>query len=490
MNRSRTYAMGAAFVLLLVAAALLAMRRVAEVRSASVPWGWPLVDRDLEAIDTLRVLVLRDPLTWEQRPKAVSGLEHDLLLRFAQSAGLPLVAIPMDHPDSMFMALQRGDGDIIAAQLTKRRDQRHWLAFTAPYRYVRPVLAMLRPDPLMGPARGGAQVDVPVDTVEISPWSAFADPDYDYDRTLGKVLEVHAGPVITPEDLLMEVVMGRHRATVITDARATHEAGRFPVLEFGAPIGPERGLRFAVRRNAPALLKALDDWLDDPAEREAREQFVKAYAVPLPRPGPLRMKKAIPVTGDSISPFDDHFRMHASLMRWDWELLAAMAWKESRFDSTATSRKGAQGIMQIMPRTGKRLGLDSASVMGDHIRAAVLYLGRLDTLWMRAIPDREQRLRFVLASYNAGPGHIIDAQRLARLLGLDPDRWEHNVERAVLLLSKPRYYMLPEMKNGYCKGSQVFHYVRDVVHMYRQLKVHQLPSSNLLSRAGPDSGGA
>lgn len=66
-------------------------------------------------------------------------------------------------------------------------------------------------------------------------------------------------------------------------------------------------------------------------------------------------------------------------------------------------------------------------------------------------------------------GHIIDAQRLAERSGLDPKRWENHVERAVLLLAKPQYYTRPEMKNGYCKGSQVFHYVRDIVSLYEQL---------------------
>jgi len=229
-------------------------------------------------------------------------------------------------------------------------------------------------------------------------------------------------------------------------------------------------LSFAVRRNSPKLLKALNAWIADPVEDEARGHLFQAYAKPVPKPGPLRVRKRVPVEGDSVSPYDAWFREHADRLPWDWQLLAAMAYRESRFDSTVVSRKGAQGIMQIMPRTAARLGLDTSHVMDDHIAAAVRYLNKLDTMWMRAIPDRERRLRFVLASYNAGPGHIIDAQRLAQHLGLDPGRWEHHVERAVLLLAKPRYHMLPEMKNGYCNGTQVFHYVRDVTDMYTRLK--------------------
>ena len=452
------------------------------------PWERPLVVRDLPEIaaDTLRVLVLPDPLTWEERPKAVSGLEWELLQRFARQAGLALVAVPVQHPDSMLMALQRGEGDIIAAQWSPTKASRNWLRATAPYRQVRPVLAVLRSDPLAVPTRRGtATVDAAVDTVWISAWSPFAQQP---DRVLGSGRQlplVHDDPHITPEDLLMELVIGRHAATIITDARAEHEAGRFPVLEFTELPGAARPLCFGVRSNAPALLRALNTWLADPAEVEARAQYIKAYTGRMPKPGPLATRKRIKVEGDSISPYDAHFRRHADDLPWDWELLAAIAYRESRFDSTVTSRMGATGIMQLMPRTAARLGVDTALGMQDQVRAATRYLNKLDTMWMRAVPDREQRLRFVLASYNAGPGHIIDAQRLAERLGLDPQRWEHHVERAILLKAKPRYFMLPEMRNGYCQGAQVFHFVRDVLALRRQLKARpKVPAAVVVEEAG------
>jgi membrane-bound lytic murein transglycosylase F len=272
----------------------------------------------------------------------------------------------------------------------------------------------------------------------------------------------------TPEDQLMAVLIGTAPGAIVADAIAAHESQRFPNVEFTPHDAPERPLCFAVRTNAPALLKRLNDRLEDPDEQRFRRVLIDSYLGRLPKPGALR-KRTMPAHRDSISPFDADFRTYGVGFGWKWQLLAAMAWKESRFDSTAVSTKGAHGIMQFMPRTAAHYGLDSSVSVGDHINAAKRYLTRLDTIWMRAVPDRDQRLRFVLASYNAGVGHIIDAQRLADHLGLDPARWEHNVERAVLLLAKPRYYMRPEMKNGYCKGSQVFHYVRDIVALYQQL---------------------
>ncbi|MBL7939161.1 MAG: transglycosylase SLT domain-containing protein [Flavobacteriales bacterium] len=425
-----------------------------------VPWDHPQVERDLADIvkDTLRVLVLRDPLSWEQRPGAETGLEYELLERFADHGRMRIKVIAMDRPDSMLLALQQGRGDVIAAQYTPRADQEGWVALTRHYHTVRPMIARMREDPLLRKDAGQVFPEKPA----LSIWSPFA-MDVGIAKTPHAMVDTG-----TPEELLMEVVMGRRAETVVTDAVAGYEARRFPTLEFTPMEGEARPLCFAVRTNAPDLLHHLEAWLGAKNETTFRSTLIEAYLDRVPEAGALR-KRSMPVGRDSISPYDPDFRKHGGGFGWKWQLLAAMAWKESRFDSTAVSEMGAAGIMQLMPRTAERLGVDSSLVVADHISAAKRYISRLDTLWMRAVPDRDQRLRFVLASYNAGPGHIIDAQRLAERLGLDPKRWEHNVERAVLLLAKPRYYMRPEMKNGFCKGSQVFHYVRDIVALYGQL---------------------
>jgi len=449
-------------------------------KEQDLPWDHAWVDRDWAAIqqDTLRVLVLRDPLSWEERPKAVSGLEFELIERFAHQQHVPLVAIPVDHPDSMLMALQQGKGDVIAAQFTTGGQRAKWISLSRSYHKVRPMLAQLREDPL--PNKDGTIAET--DTILLSTWSPFSEA-FDRRHTKG----VHLGTNATPEELLMQVLIGTVRSAVVTDAHANHEAKRFPAIEFSAMDGPEKELCFAVRKNSPLLLKKLDAWIAAPEEEELRDALVGAYMDRFPKPGALRRRSMV-IDPDSISPYDDAFRRNGGGAGFEWQLLVAMAWKETRFDSTAVSNQGAQGILQFMPGTAARFGLDSTKAVVDHIRAAKRYVGRLDTLWMRAVPDRGQRLRFVLASYNAGPGHIIDAQRLAERLGLDPKQWDHNVERAVQLLAKPRYYTREGIRNGFCRGDQVFHYVRDVTAIYTQLLASTGKATNKRTKQLPEEG--
>jgi membrane-bound lytic murein transglycosylase F len=473
----------------LIALVIVRSRSAATAAGPPVPWSDPRVERDLDAIrmDTLRVLVLSDPLTWEQRPQAQSGLEWELLERIARRLDVPVKAVPLAHADSLWMALQEGRGDIIAAQLTPRADHARWVHFSRPYRSVRPVVATVyqRNTP-----KGKAKVGPALDSVLMAVASPFRSPAYPLNSTLCPIGPDPAKGPHTTEELFTALLLGKSNAAVVSDAHAAFEAARTPLLSFSDPVGPPVDLCFAIRRNGPALQKALNELLEEEERTGNLALMMSAYrAKGRAAPQRLRAERSIPIAGDSVSPYDAIFRSFAGSLTWDWHLLVAMAYQESRFDSTAESNKGAFGIMQFMPRTAERMGLGANHAVDAHVAAAVRYINKLDTLWRRAVPDPTQRLRFVLASYNAGPGHIIDAQRLAEQQGLDHRRWEGHVERTVLLLARPQWYTRPDMRNGYCKGSQVFHYVRDVVNMYNQLTraMPKLPANASAEAAVPEA---
>lgn len=433
-------------------------------------WARPLVMRDLPSIkqDTVRVLVLRDPLSWESRPGAQTGLEWDLLRRFAKQEHLPIKAVPVDDPDTMLLMLQQGRGDVMAAQLTPNGWASRYVKCSKPYRQVASVKA--------GPRSNSAQrkkKDPPPpanDTLLVSRWSPFLD-------SLGHLLvgdstwlfAVDSG---LPEEVLACAAIGQCATVLTSDATASMEAKRLPLVDFKPREGRSVPLVFAVRTNAPKLLNALDTWLARPQEKEAREATIATYDNGLGARGPVRSFKALALGTDTISPYDSLFQVHADSLAWDWKLLAAVAYKESRFDTAAISHKGAGGLMQMMPATAAMMGVERAGGVNSHIRGASRYLAELDGIWKRSVPNPDQRLKFVLASYNAGPGHILDAQRLAKDLDLDPHRWDGNVERALVLLNRPRFFTLPFVKTGVCRGQDTYWYVRDVVTLFGWLRGH------------------
>lgn len=168
--------------------------------------------------------------------------------------------------------------------------------------------------------------------------------------------------------------------------------------------------------------------------------------------------------GGVISHYDQLFVQHSKAIHWDWRLMAAQCYQESTFDPQAKSWAGACGLMQIMPATADHLGLPRSQLFDpeQNIAAAARYLGELEGL-LRDIPDRQERLNYVLASYNGGIHHIRDAMALARRDGKNPHRWA-DVAQYVLKLAQPEYYNDPLVSHGYMRGSETYNYV---------LKIHE-----------------
>ena len=165
------------------------------------------------------------------------------------------------------------------------------------------------------------------------------------------------------------------------------------------------------------------------------------------------------------------FKQYAKEMGWDWRLLAAIAYSESGFNPDATSWMGARGLMQVMPKTARSQGV-SENALSDpavSIRVASKILKELEGI-MRGKAVAEDRIKFVLAAYNAGSGHVTDAIALARKNELDPRVWEENVAQAMLWEMDPEYYNDSVCTYGYCRGTEPVDYVVKVLSRYEYYK--------------------
>jgi membrane-bound lytic murein transglycosylase F len=121
-----------------------------------------------------------------------------------------------------------------------------------------------------------------------------------------------------------------------------------------------------------------------------------------------------------------------------------------------------------MPNTGAHYGVYPNSTPEVQINGAMVMISKVYNSWS-SIPDTEQRMKFTLASYNAGPGHIIDAQNLARAAGLNPHVWDGNVEEMVRNLGDPNYYRSEHVRCGAYRGHAVA-YVKHVFGIYNAWK--------------------
>ncbi len=192
-----------------------------------------------------------------------------------------------------------------------------------------------------------------------------------------------------------------------------------------------------------------------------------------PAPGPARRAaaaaRAEAPQAARLSRWDELFARHARRIGWDWRLLASQAFHESSFDPEARSHAGATGLLQLMPRTAAQFGVRELTDPEQNVSAAVRYLAWLEAYWEDEIEDPEERLRFVLASYNVGQGHMRDAQRLAAKHGDDPARW-HDVSRWLIRKSQKQHYSDPVVFYGYCRGREPVQYVARVLARFERYR--------------------
>lgn len=224
---------------------------------------------------------------------------------------------------------------------------------------------------------------------------------------------------------------------------------------------------WAVKADAKDLAQALDDWYSNGVEvsiekREknrlkARTQVKRHVRAPY-----ISREKGI------ISTYDHFFKQAAVQTGWDWRLIAAQCYQESGFDPNATSWAGAKGLMQLMPATAREMGLAEEHIFqpAENIATAVKVINKLQGQF-RHIQDPEERIKFTLASYNGGKGHIDDAQALARKYGGNPYRWD-DVSYYVQNLSNPRFYRDPSVRHGYMIGNETYQYVQHIMTRWKQ----------------------
>jgi membrane-bound lytic murein transglycosylase F len=164
--------------------------------------------------------------------------------------------------------------------------------------------------------------------------------------------------------------------------------------------------------------------------------------------------------------YDDIIRKYSANIEWDWRLVASLICQESRFNPTVESRRGAFGLMQMMPETAARMGIDSSASPEENIRAGIKYINWLHTVFDPKIADEDERIFFILAAYNAGPGHVLDAMKLAEKNGLDPQKWVGNVEPWLLKKSLPEYYNDEVVRNGKFRGVESVKFVAEIIDRY------------------------
>lgn len=418
----------------------------------------------------LTVITLYSSISYFKYKNKNMGYQYDLCSKLANSLGITLKIKTAKSIEELYKMLDTKQGDLIAYYLPLTEKGKNKYIYCGYEDLSHQVLIQRKSNKPVRNVLGliGKTVYIPRGTR--------------YETRLSNLNEEIGGGiniVLTngnkrgTENLIEEVAMKKIDYTISENKLAQINKTYFKNIDIETNISYNQKQYWVTRKSEKKLAGIIDSIFSNKKKKIRYTSLYKRYFEQSKgQPSPFLTTGKIIREDGSISDYDSIFKIYADSIGWDWRLLASIAYQESKFDNKAQSWVGARGLMQIMPRIAKSLGIDpdSLNIPQINIKASTLSLNSLEKSFFR-IKDKEQRIKIVLAAYNAGLGHVLDARALTKKYGKDPNKWDgDNVSYYILNKSKPKYYNDPVCKSGYLRGYETATFVTEIWTRYNYYK--------------------
>lgn len=420
--------------------------------------------------DTLRVATLYSPTSYFIYRDEPMGYDYSLLQQFAADKGM---AVDLQVAPSLQKGIEMLDSgvvDLLAYEIPVTAEFKQKVLACGPEYLTHQVLVQ---------PRGNRDSTITSETqlvgkdIYVPKNSKYEFRLRNLNEELGGGIRIHTieRDTLITEDLIDMVSSGEIPLTVVDSDIAKINKTYHRDLDISLPLSFDQRSAWGVRNDNSWLADSIDAWFAQEQPKSRSANLLKRYFELSKTDGSLSVYTPDFKNGN-ISPFDHIFKKYGKAAGIDWRLLAAQAYHESHFNPERVSWAGARGLMQIMPRTAQayHLPLDMIADPEANVEASTRILNDLDKSLKKRVPDNNERLKFVIAAYNAGLGHIYDAIALADKYGRNPQIWEGNVEQSLLLKANPEYYSDPVCKAGYLRGRETVEYVAKVMEFYNKAR--------------------
>ena len=387
------------------------------------------------------------------------GFQYELCNQFADYLNVQLEIKVARNVEEMIEQLEKGEADLIAYNLPVTKERKDKLLYCGEEAITHQVLVQRQQRALK-------------DVTQLIGKEVYVKPGKYYQRLqnlndeLGGGILIHLveNDSITSEDLITQVATGKIGYTIADHDIAQVNKTYYPQLNTKLSISFDQKASWAVLKSRRKLAEATNLWHEKNKKSVAYSASMKRY---FESSKTITHSSILSLREGKISHFDALFKQYAPQIGWDWRLLASLAYTESNFDTTAVSWAGAKGLMQLMPRTARVMGVPKGreSNPEESIKGACKYIALTEKSFQE-ISDETEKTKFILAAYNSGLGHIQDAMALAEKYGKDPHIWTDNVEKYILLKSNEEYFTDPVCKFGYFRGTETFRFVREIYHRF------------------------
>ncbi len=425
----------------------------------------------LKGKGTLVAVTNCEAINYNTQTGKPSGFEYELLSDFCNANGLKLEMLVNENMDSCFRLLDSCKVDMVAIGIGANKDMKRRYLLTNPILMQRSVLVQRLPkdwnkmsteneveNQLLRSSvdLAGKTIHLPTGSHEVKLLEHLSDQ-------IGDTIYIVENDSLNSVDLVQAVASGLIDYTVVEEYVARMASIGLHGLDTKLSVSVEQPLGWAIHNHDgdSSLLLALNSWIDNFEQRNLNRILAKYVN----KGNVFGMRK--PAEGQ-LSQFDGIIKQAAKKIGWDWRLLASLIYQESHFKLDLESEKGAFGLMQLMPVVMERYDIGYDATPEEQLEAGGKLLNYLGECFENRVADSAERVKFVLASYNAGPGHVYDAQRLAVKYGKDPEVWDNNVDYFILNKSKKQYYSDTCCKAGYLRGTETYRFVEEVLDRYYQ----------------------
>jgi membrane-bound lytic murein transglycosylase F len=426
----------------------------------------------------LRVGTLNNQLSYYIGPDGPAGLDYELARKFAEQLGVKLEIRPAFRQADLFPALKKGDIDIIATGLNQTSEAVQRFRPGPAYYYVSQQVVykkgQLRPRDINQLINYQAKKDsnaeegsnAGAETLQIVEQSQFVPtltalqkqyPDFQFEIV---------GDADT-RDLLKHVSTGDLRFTVTDSVELSLAQRLYPDLALAFELTEDQPVSWFTRRSEDesfyAMLIEFFGNIKQSGELATLEEkyigHIEAFDYVDTRAFIRALDNTLPKWAPLFQKYSEEF---------DWRLIAALAYQESHWKPKAKSPTGVRGMMMLTLPTAKSVGVTDRLDPEQSVRGGVEYLRRI----VARVPDsinEHEKIWFALASYNVGYGHMMDARRLTKAQGGDPNAWADVKERLPLLRQK-RFYS--QTRYGYARGDEARNYVENIRRYYQSIIGH------------------
>lgn len=419
----------------------------------------------------LRAVTNCEIINYNTEKPTPSGFEFELLSDFCKDNGLELEMVVNENLDSCFMLLDSCKVDMVAVGVGSNKDMKRRYLLTNPILMQRSVLVQRLPKDWNKMSTANevenqllrSSVDLAGKTIHLPQGSHVVKLLEHLSDQIGDTIYIVECDSLNSVDLVKAVASGQIDYTVVEEYVARMASIGLKGLDTKLNVSVEQPLGWAIRNHEgdSSLLYALNSWVDGFEQRNVNRILAKYV-----NKGNVFMTRK-PTSG-ALSEFDDIIKKTAKNIGWDWRLLASLIYQESRFRQDLESEKGAFGLMQLMPVVMEKYGIDYDATPEEQLNAGGQLISFLDDCLSNKVTDSTERVKFVLAAYNSGLGHVYDAQRLASKYGKYPNVWDNNVDYFILNKSKKQYYNDTCCHAGYLRGTETYRFVEEVLDRFYQ----------------------